>query len=117
MDLQQNFFSAADLKVSLDHVIVAPHQRVFAITRDGAVLRFAKPVMPKVRALLVELAQGLEQKLITGGITPTIFVDKVADAGILSVLFPSKTWPTMGRITASTSIVARRHHTDHSLLR
>ncbi|QXI07932.1 hypothetical protein HU718_009590 [Pseudomonas tensinigenes] len=117
VDLQQNFFSAADLKVSLDHVIVAPHQRVFAITRDGAVLRFAKPVMPKVRALLVELAQGLEQKLITGGITPTIFVDKVADAGILSVLFPSKTWPTMGRITASTSIVARRHHTDHSLLR
>lgn len=117
MELQQNFFSAADLKVSLDRVIMAPHQRVFAVTRDGAVLRFAKPLMPKVRALLVELAQGLEQKLITGEITPTMFVDKVADAGILSVLFPSKTWPTVGRITASTSVVASRRHTDHSLLR
>ncbi|VVM59092.1 hypothetical protein [Pseudomonas fluorescens] len=106
-ELQQNFFSAADLKVGLERVSVAPHQRLFVVTPDGAVLRFAKPIMPKVRALLVELAESLEQKIISGAITPQMLVDKVASAGILSVLLASKTWPDTGRIRASATAITQ----------
>ncbi|WLH37341.1 hypothetical protein PSH79_08565 [Pseudomonas sp. FP2196] len=102
-DLYQNFFSPADLKVGLDRLSVAPHQRIFAITPDGAVLRFAKPIMPKVLALTTELAQDLEQKIISGDMSPQTYVNKVADAGTLSVLLASKTWAHVGRVTASFS--------------
>lgn len=104
-DLQQNFFSVADLKLSLEHVSVAPHQRLFALTPDGAVLRFSKPIMSKVRVLISELTQGLEQKIIAGDMTLRTLVDKVADAGIFGVMLPSKTWPDAGRITVSTTAI------------
>ena len=103
-DLSRNFFSPADLKISLTRVSEAPHQRIFAITPDGAVLRFAKPILPKVRELIEELAQDLEQKVSSGDISAQMLIDKVANAGILSVLVPSATWPEAGRVRASTTV-------------
>ncbi|WP_213028008.1 hypothetical protein [Pseudomonas sp. Seg1] len=102
-DLSRNFFSTADLKVSLARVSEAPHQRIFAITPDGAVLRFAKPILPKVRELIAELTQDLEQKINSGDISAQMLIDKVASAGILSVLLPSAAWPQAGRVMASSA--------------
>ncbi|WP_405122057.1 hypothetical protein ACI514_16735 [Pseudomonas sp. M20] len=104
MDLYRNFFTPEDLKVGLDHMIAAPNQRIFMVTPDGAVLRFAKPIIPKVRELKANLEQGLKQKIIDGDMPPQGFVDKVADAGILSVLLASQTWPDLGKITAASTV-------------
>ncbi|MBK5530887.1 hypothetical protein JFT91_26785 [Pseudomonas sp. TH08] len=102
-DLHRDFFSPADLKISLERVSEAPHQRIFAITPDGAVLRFAKPIMPKVHELIAALAPGPEQKIDFGAISVQVLIDKVANAGILSVLLPSATWPETGRVRASST--------------
>lgn len=104
--LYQNFFFPADLKIGLDRLSVVPRQRIYAITPDGAVLRFAKPIIPKVRELIAEIAQGLEQKIVAGDVSPQMFVDKVASAGILSVLLPSDAWPQAGRVRATSTVVA-----------
>jgi hypothetical protein len=44
--------------------------------------------------------------VISGEITTQMFVDKVAAAGNLSVLLPSKAWPDVGRIRPSGEVVA-----------
>jgi hypothetical protein len=101
----ENFFSPADMKVSLDRLVAAPQYHVFMLTPDSAVLSFSQPDIP-VRSLIVELTQDFQRKMISGEITTQMFVDKVAAAGNLSVLLPSKTWLDAGRIRPSVEVVA-----------
>jgi hypothetical protein len=98
----EHFFSPADLKVGLNRLLAAPHQRLFLVTSDGAVLRFAKSEMSLITGLLSEFDEGLEQKIVSGQITPQMFIDKVAAVGTLGVMVPSKKWPTLGRVTSSS---------------
>ncbi|WP_277761275.1 hypothetical protein [Pseudomonas sp. A34-9] len=102
----KNFFSPADMKVGLDRLVAAPHHHLFMITPDEAVLSFSQPGIP-VRALIVELTTDFERKLVSGETTTQMYVDKVAAAGNLSVLSPSKTWPTVGRVRPSAELIAR----------
>jgi hypothetical protein len=101
----KNFFSPSDMKVGLDRLVAAPQHHLFMITPDGAVLSFSQPDIP-VRSLIVELTTDFERKLVSGEITTQMYVDKVAAAGNLSVLVPSKTWPDAGRIRPSAETVA-----------
>jgi hypothetical protein len=93
------------MKVGLDRLVAAPQHHLFMITPDGAVLSFSQPDIP-VRSLIVELTTDFERKLVSGEITTQMYVDKVAAAGNLSVLVPSKTWPDAGRIRPSAETVA-----------
>jgi hypothetical protein len=102
----KNFFSPSDMKVGLDRLVAAPQHHLFMITPDEAVLSFSQPDIP-VRSLIVELTADFERKLISGEITTQMFVDKIAAAGNLSVLSPSKTWPTVGRVRPSAELIAR----------
>lgn len=104
-ELFKNFFSPADMKVGLDRLVAAPQHHLFMITPDEAVLSFSQPDIP-VRSLIIELTADFERKLVSGEITTQMFVDKVAAAGNLSVLLPSKTWPDVGRIRPSVEVVA-----------
>ncbi|WP_435035671.1 hypothetical protein [Pseudomonas neuropathica] len=99
-ELFKNFFSPADMKIGLNRLVAAPQHHLFMITPDEAVLSFSQPDIP-VRSLIVELTADFERKLVSGEITTQMFVDKVAAAGNLSVLLPSKTWPDVGRIRPS----------------
>jgi hypothetical protein len=101
----KNFFSPADMKVGLNRLVAAPQHHLFMITPDGAVLNFSQPDIP-VRSLIVELTTDFERKLVSGEITTQMYVDKVAAAGNLSVIVPSKTWPDAGQIRPSTEKVA-----------
>ncbi|VVQ23446.1 hypothetical protein [Pseudomonas fluorescens] len=96
----QHFFSPADLKIGLNRLLAAPHQCLFLVTSDGAVLCIAKPEKPLITELLAEYAEGLEQKIISGQITLQMFIDKVATVATLSVMVMSKKWPTLGKVTA-----------------
>ncbi|VVM57119.1 hypothetical protein [Pseudomonas fluorescens] len=98
----EHFFSPADLKVGLSRLLVAPHHRLFLVTSDGAVLRFAKPEKLLITGLLAEFDEGLEQKMVLGQISPQTFIDKVAAVGTLSVVVTSKKWPTLGKLTSSS---------------
>lgn len=107
----KNFFSPADLKVGLDRISIAPLHRLFLCTPDGAVLRFAHPDSAKVTELQRLLApendsqQSIEQQVISGGMSTQTFIDKVAAAGELTVLFPSASWPAAGRVSAHAAVV------------
>ena len=112
VELYKNFFSPADMRVGLGRVAVAPHHRLFLCTPDGAVLRFAKPESEKVRELRAKLdlytdgQQDIEQKILKGDINPRAFVDWMAAAGVLGVLYTSKVWPRAGRVTVPDTVVA-----------
>ncbi len=98
----QHFFSPADLKIGLNRLLAAPRQCLFLVTSDGAVLCIAEPEKPLITELLAEYAEGLEQKIVSGQITPQMFIDKVAAVATLSVMVMSKKWPTLGKVTASS---------------
>jgi hypothetical protein len=112
VELYKNFFSPADMRVGLGRVAAAPHHRLFLCTPDGAVLRFAKPESEKVMELRAKLElytdgqQDIEQKILKGCMSPRAFVDWVAAAGVLGVLYTSKVWSRAGRVTVSTTVVA-----------
>jgi hypothetical protein len=112
VELYKNFFSPADMRVGLGRVAVAPHHRLFLCTPDGAVLRFAKPESEKVMELRAKLdlctdgQQDIEQKIMKGEMSPRAFVDWVAAAGVLGVLYTSKVWPRAGRVSVSDTVVA-----------
>ncbi|VVO58436.1 hypothetical protein [Pseudomonas fluorescens] len=107
-ELQKNFFSIKDMRIGLGRVNIAPHHRLFLCAPDGAVLRFAKPDSEKVVKLMAQLDprsddyQDIEQKILTDRMLPRAFVDLVAAAGTLSVLYPSSVW-RKGRVYASTA--------------
>ena len=101
----ENFFSPVDMKVSFDRLVAAPQHHVLMLTPDNAVLSFSQPDI-RVRSLIIELTQDFQHKVISGEITTQMFVDKVAAAGNLSVLLPSKTWPDVGRIRPSVEVAA-----------
>lgn len=103
VELYKNFYSPADLKVGLTRLIAAPHQQLFLITPDGAVLRFRRPDV-LASSLIAELDHDFEQNLISGTITAQMFVDKVVAAGQLRVLLPSKTWPVAGKVGLSAAV-------------
>ncbi|MNO97216.1 hypothetical protein D3C76_889150 [compost metagenome] len=100
----KNFFSPADLNVGLNRISIAPGHRLFLCTPDGAVLRFAHPDSAKVAELQDLLApeadnqQSIEQQVISGEMSTQAYIDKVAAAGELTVLFPSVSWPEAGRV-------------------
>jgi hypothetical protein len=104
----KNFFSIEDLRVGLGRVNVAPHHRLFFCAPDGAVLRFARPDSEKVVQLMAQLDpqsndyQDIEQKILSNKMPPQVFIDLVAAAGNLSVLYPSSVWPK-GRVSSSIS--------------
>ncbi|WP_178122695.1 hypothetical protein [Pseudomonas sp. ANT_J28] len=112
VELYKNFFSPADMRVGLGRVAVAPHHRLFLCTPDGAVLRFAKPESEKVMELRAKLdlytngQQDIEQKIVRGDISPRAFVDWVAAAGALGVLYTSKVWPRAGKVSVPDTVVA-----------
>jgi len=112
VELYENFFSPADLRVGLNRVVMAPHHRLFLCTPDGAVLRFAKPESEKVIELMAKLdlytngQQDIEQNITTGALRPRAYVDLVAAAGALGVLYTSKVWPQAGKVTVSTTVVS-----------
>jgi hypothetical protein len=106
----KNFFSINDMRIGLSRVNVAPHHRLFLCTPDGAVLRFAKPESEKVQRLLAQLDpqnadyQDFERKIVSGEMRPQAFVDLIAAAGTLSVLYPSDVW-SKGRILPAVATV------------
>ena len=75
---------------------------MFLVTFDGAVLCFADAEKSLITGLLAEFFEGLEEKIVSGQITPQMFIDKVAAVGTLSVLVVSEKWPTLGKVTASS---------------
>lgn len=107
----KNFFTPSDMRVGLDRIVAAPNQRLFLSTPDGAVLRFASTESGKVAELLARLtsqeegSQDIEQQIIDGDMSPQKFVDLVAGAGTLSVLYSSKTWPRIGQVHAPVATV------------
>lgn len=102
VDREGHFFSPADFRIGLNRLLAAPHQRVFLVTFDGAVLCFADAEKSLITGLLAEFFEGLEEKIVSGQITPQMFIDKVAAVGTLSVLVVSEKWPTLGKVTASS---------------
>jgi hypothetical protein len=50
--------------------------------------------------------QDIEQKIMKGEMSPRAFVDWVAAAGVLGVLYTSKVWPRAGRVSVSDTVVA-----------
>lgn len=95
LERYKNFFSVRDLRIGLGRVSVAPHHRLFLCAPDGSVLRFAKPDSEKVVRLMAQLdAQSAESMMSEA------FIDLVAAAGTLSVLYPSSVWPK-GRVSPS----------------
>ncbi|MCO8314463.1 DUF4329 domain-containing protein [Pseudomonas mandelii] len=111
VELYKNFFSPSDMRIGLDRIAVAPNQRLFLSTLDGAVLRFASTEISKVTELLAKLAcqadgrHDIEQQIIDGVMSPQQFVDLVAAVGTLSVLYSSKTWPSIGQVHAPVATV------------
>lgn len=107
----KNFFTPSDMRVGQDRIVAAPNQRLFLSTPDGAVLRFASTESGKVAELLARLtsqeegSQDIEQQIIDGVMSPQQFVDLVAAAGTLSVLYSSKTWPSIGQVHAPVATV------------
>ncbi|MBP5956698.1 hypothetical protein ICA16_13560 [Pseudomonas anatoliensis] len=116
VDLYKNFFSPADLKVGLQRLNAAPHQQLYLITPDGAVLSFSFPNV-LIRRLIAEMSEDFEEDLIEGVTTPRMFVDKVVYAGELDVLLPSKTWPTVGQVFPSAPREAKCRHSAGKILR
>jgi len=96
LERSKNFFSVKDLRVGLSRMHVAPHHRLFLCAPDGAVLRFAKPDSEKVVRLMAQL-----HSQSADGVLSQAFIDLVAAAGTLSVLYSSSTWPK-GRVSPST---------------
>lgn len=95
LERYSNFFSARDLRVGLSRVSVAPHHRLFLCAPDGAVLRFAKPDSEKVVRLMAQLDSQTTVRML-----PEAFIELVAAAGTLSVLYPGSVWPK-GRVSSS----------------
>jgi hypothetical protein len=110
LQIYKNFFSINDLRTGLSRLSVSPHHRLFLCTPDGAVLRFSKPEPDKVQDLMAQLDpqnadyQNFEQKIVSGEMRPQAFVDLVAAAGTLGVLYPSAVWPK-GRVRAPAATV------------
>ncbi|WP_131108026.1 hypothetical protein [Pseudomonas sp. Sample_10] len=110
VQLYKNFFSANDLRIGLSRFIDAPHHRIFLCTPSGAVLRFSKPEPEKLQNLMAQLDpqnadyQDFEQKILSGEMRVQAFVDRLAAAGTLSVLYPGDVW-AKGRVQAPTAIV------------
>ncbi|HWT67797.1 MAG TPA: hypothetical protein VN214_01650 [Pseudomonas sp.] len=109
-ELYKNFFTVEELRVGLSRIANGPNRRLFLCTSDGAVLRFEKPDAEKVQALSAMLDprnsdyQDIDRKILSNEWTTQAFVDLVAAAGNLSVLYPSRTWPK-GQVIAPTASV------------